>query len=200
MKLSIPVTVEKIDACLPQTQCGECDYDGCMPYAKAILKGEANIDKCPPGGLKTLDALATLTEQDPTPYREKVRSQTRPAQVVVIQEDACIGCTKCIQACPVDAIMGSAKHMHTVIESECTGCQLCITPCPVDCIDVKSIPESKTPQPDLSRQRYNARNQRLERIQNERTEKHRTNKKLKHRDYIQEAIARVNAKRGASKK
>ncbi len=127
--------VDKIDALLPQTQCGQCSYPGCRPYAEAIAKGEADINQCPPGGETTIIALADLLDRDPKPLNPE-NGTVKPKMVAVIDEQRCIGCTLCIQACPVDAILGAAKHMHTVIESECTGCELCLPPCPVDCIDM----------------------------------------------------------------
>lgn len=124
--------VENIDALLPQTQCGQCGYPGCRPYAEAINEGDA-INKCPPGGENTIAALADLLGREPEPLDGEAQAEER---VAFIREDECIGCTKCIQACPVDAIIGAAKQMHTVIEDECTGCDLCLAPCPVDCIDM----------------------------------------------------------------
>lgn len=149
-----------IDKLLPQTQCQECGYDGCRPYASAIARGEADIDLCPPGGLKTLHDLAKVVNRDPAPYEEEMRSKTRPPSLAYINEADCIGCTKCIQACPVDAILGSNKQMHTVIEKECTGCELCVEPCPVDCITMKPLTQSAF-DPDVSRQRFEARQTRL---------------------------------------
>ncbi len=129
--------VDQIDALLPQTQCGQCGHPGCRPYATAIAAGEA-INKCPPGGQATIDALAALLGVEaPTLDAEHGVNQGR--RVAVIREAECIGCTKCIQACPVDAILGAAKHMHTVIADECTGCDLCVEPCPVDCIDMVPV-------------------------------------------------------------
>ncbi|WP_455203304.1 electron transport complex subunit RsxB [Kaarinaea lacus] len=130
--------VEKIDALLPQTQCGQCTYPGCRPYAEAIAKGEADINQCPPGGETTIIALADLLGKDPKPLNPE-HGEESAKTVVYIDEETCIGCTLCIQACPVDAILGAAKQMHTVIESECTGCDLCIPPCPVECIHIKEI-------------------------------------------------------------
>ena len=133
--------VEKIDALLPQTQCAQCHYPGCRPYAEAIAKGEAEINQCPPGGDETVKALADLLGVEAKP----LNAQSLPAasrQVAVIDEWACIGCTLCIQACPVDAILGAPKWMHTVIAAECTGCVLCIAPCPVDCISMQPVQES----------------------------------------------------------
>ena len=125
--------VERLDRLLPQTQCGQCGYAGCRPYAEAMARGEAGIDHCPPGGDAGARALAHLLGVPARPY-DRARGSHKPAPVAVIVEADCIGCTKCIQACPVDAIIGAAKHMHTVIEPLCTGCELCVPACPVDCI------------------------------------------------------------------
>jgi len=125
--------VEQINSILPQTQCGQCTYAGCKPYAEAIAKGEAKINQCPPGGQEGVDALAELLNVDTLPLNEE-HGETKPKHVVEIDEELCIGCTLCIQACPVDAILGASKVMTTVIASECTGCDLCIPVCPVDCI------------------------------------------------------------------
>jgi electron transport complex protein RnfB len=130
--------VDKIDAILPQTQCGQCTYAGCRPYAEAIAKGEADINQCPPGGEATIIALADLLGKDPKPLNPE-HGVEKPKTEAVIDEQICIGCTLCIQACPVDAILGAAKQMHTVIASECTGCELCVPPCPVECIDMIPI-------------------------------------------------------------
>jgi electron transport complex protein RnfB len=124
---------EQINALLPQTQCGQCGYPGCKPYSEAIAGGDA-INKCPPGGAATIQALAALLDVEVLPL-DAVEGE-KPQMVAFIREAECIGCTKCIQACPVDAILGAAKHMHTVIAAECTGCDLCVEPCPVDCIDM----------------------------------------------------------------
>jgi len=129
--------VEQIDAILPQTQCGQCGHPGCRPYAEAISNGEA-INLCPPGGQSTVQALADLLDIDAIPLDGDATEEPKK-QVAVIREDECIGCTKCIQACPVDAILGAAKQMHTVITDECTGCDLCVEPCPVDCIDMIEV-------------------------------------------------------------
>jgi len=125
---------DQINAILPQTQCGQCGYPGCRPYSEAIADGDA-INKCPPGGEETIQALADLLDVEPQPLDAEHGVEKEPV-VAWIREDECIGCTKCIQACPVDAILGAAKVMHTVIADECTGCDLCIEPCPVDCIDL----------------------------------------------------------------
>ena len=129
--------IQRIDALLPQTQCGKCGHPGCKPYAEGIANGEP-INKCPPGGSETIAALADLLK---VPVLElDVSRGSAPAQIAYIRESECIGCTKCIQACPVDAIVGAAKFMHTVIVDECTGCDLCVAPCPVDCIEMHPLP------------------------------------------------------------
>ena len=127
--------VDQIDKILPQTQCGQCSFAGCRPYAEAIAAGEVDINRCPPGGEATIQALADLLDVEPKPLDEECGVE-KPKTLAVIDEARCIGCTLCIQACPVDAILGAAKHMHTVIADECTGCELCVEPCPVDCIDM----------------------------------------------------------------
>jgi electron transport complex protein RnfB len=133
--------IEKIDSILPQTQCGQCGYPGCKPYATAIANGEADINQCPPGGDDGIHKLAELLGVDYKPLNEE-HGVPKPKSVAIIDEKTCIGCTLCIQACPVDAILGSAKHMHTIIEKECTGCELCLPPCPVDCIEMVPIKET----------------------------------------------------------
>jgi electron transport complex protein RnfB len=125
---------DQINQILPQTQCGQCGYPGCKPYATAIADGDA-INKCPPGGQETIDALADLLDVESMTLDAEHGEEKAP-KVAFIREEECIGCTKCIQACPVDAILGAAKLMHTVIADECTGCDLCLDPCPVDCIDM----------------------------------------------------------------
>ena len=133
--------IEKIDSILPQTQCGQCGYPGCKPYATAIANGEADINQCPPGGDDGIHKLADLLGVDYKPLNEE-HGVPKPKSIAIIDEKTCIGCTLCIQACPVDAILGSAKHMHTIIEKECTGCELCLPPCPVDCIEMVPIKET----------------------------------------------------------
>lgn len=130
--------VDRIDALLPQTQCGQCNYPGCRPYAEAIARDEADINQCPPGGEAGVRALADLLGREAKPLNPENGEETART-VVKIDEARCIGCTLCIQACPVDAIVGAAKLMHTVIQSECTGCDLCLPPCPVDCIDIVEV-------------------------------------------------------------
>ena len=129
--------VERIDALLPQTQCGQCQFPGCRPYAEAIAHGTADIDRCPPGGEATVRALAALLDRPPRPV-DPGYGPTKPPLVAVIDEARCIGCALCLPACPVDAIVGAPRFMHTVIEAQCTGCELCLPPCPVDCIAMAS--------------------------------------------------------------
>ena len=131
--------IDEINALLPQTQCGQCGYKGCRPYADAIAAGFADINQCPPGGDDGIKALADFLGIAPKPLNPRFGQPKHKAAAFIIEED-CIGCMKCIQACPVDAIMGAAKLMHTVIASECTGCELCLEPCPMDCIVMKPVP------------------------------------------------------------
>jgi electron transport complex protein RnfB len=133
--------VEKIDAILPQTQCGQCGYPGCKPYASAIAKGEADINCCPPGGEEGIRKLADLLGREFKPL-DAEHGVEKPKSVAFIDEQTCIGCTLCIQACPVDAIVGAAKQMHTIVALQCTGCELCLPPCPVDCIAMVPIAET----------------------------------------------------------
>ena len=133
--------VEKIDAILPQTQCGQCGFPGCKPYAVAIAAEQAEINECPPGGEEGIHKLADLLGVEFKPLNAE-NGIEKPKSVAFIDENTCIGCTLCIQACPVDAILGAAKHMHTIIAQECTGCELCVEPCPVDCISMLPIAES----------------------------------------------------------
>ncbi len=130
--------IEQINAILPQTQCGQCGFKGCRPYAEAIASGIAEINQCPPGGDEGIAQLAGLLEISVKPLNPAF-GEYKPKQVAFIIEEDCIGCVKCIAACPVDAILGAAKFMHTVIANECTGCELCISPCPVDCIEMRNV-------------------------------------------------------------
>ncbi len=160
--------IERIEALLPQTQCQQCGYAGCRPYAEAISSGAADINRCPPGGEAVIADLADLLQRAPTPLDTRCGITKAPA-VALIDEAWCIGCTLCIQACPVDAIAGAAKVMHTVIGDECTGCELCIPPCPVDCIQMAMVARPADPEPRESRithaaharARYRARHERL---------------------------------------
>jgi electron transport complex protein RnfB len=146
--------VEKIDALLPQTQCGQCGFPGCRPYAEAIAEAKADINQCPPGGEDGVKALAELLGVESKPL-DPARGEAKPKAVASIDETRCIGCTLCIQACPVDAILGAPRFMHTVLASECTGCELCIAPCPVDCIRMEPIPATaatwRWPEPEAAR-------------------------------------------------
>jgi len=129
---------EKIEAILPQTQCGQCGYPGCRPYAEAINKGEADINLCPPGGMEGVQRLADLLGREVKP----LEAEEKPKAIAFIDEQTCIGCTLCIQACPVDAIVGAAKQMHTIVDDLCTGCELCVPPCPVECITMEPTGEN----------------------------------------------------------
>jgi electron transport complex protein RnfB len=157
------ISAKQIDALLPQTQCTLCGFKGCMPYAQALASQQATINLCPPGGTEGLIALGELLSQNSAPYIEEMKQKAKPKMKAVIREAECIGCTKCIQACPVDAILGMGKQMHSVIADECTGCELCVAPCPVDCIDMvvmanQAITESEK---NLARMRYQTREKRL---------------------------------------
>ncbi|MEM1244512.1 MAG: RnfABCDGE type electron transport complex subunit B [Pseudomonadota bacterium] len=154
------ISAEQIDAILPQTQCEECGYKGCLPYANAIVSKAASLDLCKPGGITTLKELGELCQEDINAAIPKVQQRTQIKQLAIIDEDLCIGCTKCIKACPVDAIVGAKKLMHTVIENECTGCELCVAPCPMDCIEMVDAAD-QTLHSDQYRARYQARQNRL---------------------------------------
>lgn len=157
--------VAQINALLPQTQCQRCQYAGCKPYAEAVVQGES-IARCAPGGIAVLKKLANLLNQDPTPYYEEVIARYTAPALALIREHECIGCTKCIQACPTDAIIGSAKMLHTVIARDCTGCELCVPVCPVDCIDLYRTTQPLE-NPMYFQQRYEQKQQRLIQQKNE---------------------------------
>lgn len=165
--------IEQINALLPQTQCTRCGYQGCKPYAEAIANDEADINQCSPLGVQGIQALADLLNKPFKPLNPEFGEYQPPKVAVIIEED-CIGCAKCLPACPVDAILGASKVMHTVIQSECTGCELCVAPCPVDCIVMEEIEliYSST----IAKQRYEAKQQRLIRLQDEKAEKMRLQK------------------------
>jgi len=197
------IPVDDIDALLPQTQCRRCGYDGCRPYAEAIAAGETDINRCPPGGEATVHRLAELTGIDAKPL-DPACGDASLAKVAFIREDECIGCTRCIQVCPTDAIIGAAKQMHTVIEADCTGCELCVPACPVDCID---MPESHAdtgqplwpPEREIdaeraarARQLFEARQQRLNRRT---TRRRRTTRHEETVDAREDAIATSAAKK-----
>jgi len=209
-------TANQIDALLPQTQCQRCGFNGCKPYAEAIAAGETDINRCPPGGDATIENLARLTGVSQKPLAPECGTAEQP-KVAFIREDECIGCTKCIQVCPVDAILGAAKQMHTIIAGECTGCELCVPACPVDCIDmpIAQGAEGQPSWPPLSetdalraaqaRERYVARNGRLAQEQAEKAARRAAKREaakqpetnsLTRKQEIAAAIARAKAKRG----
>ena len=132
------IKTEEILSALPQTQCGQCNYPGCRPYAEAIIQGEADFNQCPPGGTATIKILADILGRQVKALNQ-VQGRENEPHLALIDETLCIGCVKCIKACPVDAILGAAKQMHTVLAEECTGCELCVAPCPMDCISMQAV-------------------------------------------------------------
>jgi electron transport complex protein RnfB len=181
-----PSSADGIDALLPQTQCIQCGFPGCREYAEALVAGQADLNRCPPGGATTIAALALSLGLAPKALDPDCGDE-RPWVVARIDEAVCIGCTLCIQACPVDAILGAAKRMHTVIESECTGCELCLDPCPVDCIDLAptrwhaKVADSflegwMRERAPLARRRFHARRQRQLQLRQARAERRRSKK------------------------
>jgi electron transport complex protein RnfB len=209
--------IQRIDALLPQTQCGKCGHPGCKPYAEGIAQGEA-INKCPPGGQETIAGLAQLLK---LPVLELDTSRgDAPAQIAFIREAECIGCTKCIQACPVDAIVGAAKLMHTVIIDECTGCDLCVAPCPVDCIEMRPLTtvvpivgglassdherQARSLKRDRARRRFEQRNARLQREEEQKLAERLARTKraapvtAASENPVQAAIERVRAQKAAA--
>ncbi|OAI02297.1 electron transporter RnfB [Methylomonas methanica] len=170
---------DQIDALLPQTQCRKCGYQGCRPYAEAISSGEADIDQCPPGGDQGIQLLAELLNVPAKPLNPAFGVQ-RPLQIAVIDETACIGCTKCLPPCPTDAILGASKHMHTVIAALCTGCELCVAPCPVNCISMVASTNTEwtTAYADQSRQRHQAKSRRQAKAEAEKSERLNRQKQL----------------------
>ena len=191
---------DRIDALLPQTQCGQCGYGGCRPYAEAIARDGAAINRCPPGGAAGIADLAALLDRAPLPL-DPACGVEQPPRIARIVEADCIGCTKCIQACPVDAIVGAPKLMHTVLADLCTGCELCLPPCPVDCIvmmDAGRAKESaaqRRQRADAARERFASRNARLLREQ-EREQRHAADQTGASRAAVLAAIARAKARRG----
>jgi len=170
-----PTLVDQINALLPQTQCGQCSFQGCRPYAEAIASGVADINQCPPGGDEGIRDLADLLGVSPKPLNTEFGLHKPPSVAFIIEKD-CIGCVKCIAACPVDAIVGAAKLMHTVIASECTGCELCIAPCPVDCIVMQPAPpnnseKTRAQKSAQAKRRYDARCSRKEQEDAEKAER-----------------------------
>lgn len=168
---SLLIRADRIDAILPQTQCRRCGFEGCRPYAEALAAGQSEINRCPPGGDAGVARLAQLLGREVLPIDPECGSADAPRVLARIIEDQCIGCTMCIQACPVDAIIGAPKRMHTVIRSDCTGCELCVAPCPVDCIVLEPVPVEEvwtSEQADRFRLRHSARKERLARRELER--------------------------------
>jgi electron transport complex protein RnfB len=166
--------IEQINALLPQTQCGQCGFKGCRPYAEAMAAGLADINQCPPGGDEGVAELAALLGLAFKPLNPHYGEHKAKSVAFIVEQD-CIGCVKCLAVCPVDAILGAAKWMHTVIASECTGCELCIAPCPVDCIVMQPVAElSKAEKRDFAqhaKQRYEARCLRIQQEENEKAER-----------------------------
>lgn len=162
-----PALAARIDALLPQTQCTRCGYPTCRDYAAAIATGAADLNQCPPGGAATIAALAILLGRSPKPLNP-ANGVEGPPRVAWIDETRCIGCAKCLDPCPVDAIVGAPKFLHAVLPDECTGCELCIPPCPVDCIELRAAPSARSPAPEANRRRHEAHLQRLTRLAEDR--------------------------------
>ncbi|MBY0576847.1 MAG: electron transport complex subunit RsxB [Gallionellaceae bacterium] len=193
MTESLPTLLDRIDDILPQTQCRKCGYSGCRPYAEAIANREADINKCPPGGEEGIRELSNLLGVEFKPFGADV--VLAPPSVAFIDENLCIGCTLCLQACPVDAISGASRQMHTIIAPLCTGCELCVAPCPVDCISMLPLPQ-EAPSRDkkhatakAARERYQFRLERIERGKREKAEK----LAQKERDAVKPAAAPTDA-------
>jgi electron transport complex protein RnfB len=193
MNVDPKLLIKKVDNLLPQTQCRECGYAGCFPYAQAMVEQDEKIDRCLPGGESTLVALSTLLKREVSTNKGVLKEQ--PLRLAHIRAEECIGCTKCLQACPVDAILGSAKQLHSILSFECTGCGLCVEPCPVDCIDLIPVRELSY-QPEQARQRFNARSLRLttQKIK-ENHLSHEEKEIVQQRSYVEDAIGRAKMKK-----
>ena len=198
---SFHTLADRIDAILPQTQCEQCGYHGCRPYAEAIARAEAPINQCPPGGAAGVEQLASLLDQ-PMVRLNPDHGVEKPRMLARIVEADCIGCTKCIQACPVDAIVGASKLMHTVIADDCTGCELCVPACPVDCIVLLPMPAAQIDavHADAAREHFNRREARLERQRQQReaelaAHKAAVAKNAVQRNPVLEALARAKARK-----
>ncbi len=197
--MSRSTLADRIDALLPQTQCTKCGYDGCRPYAEAIADDSAAINQCPPGGASGIAKLAALTGRTALPLNP-ANGVESPLRVAVIDEPRCIGCTLCIQACPVDAIIGAARRMHVVIDPWCTGCDLCVAPCPVDCIamvDIKPPRAWSGVDADAARARHDARRLRLATKAGEPAPAPADDAGLR-QAAVQAALARARARRGGA--
>lgn len=199
------IIADRIDAILPQTQCEQCGYHGCRPYAEAIAHNVAPINQCPPGGAAGIQQLATLLNRPVLPLNPE-HGVEKPRTLARIVEADCIGCTKCIQACPVDAIVGASKLMHTVIGDDCTGCELCVPACPVDCIVLVPMPATHidASHADAARQHFNRREARLQRQKLQRDAELSAHKAAVgdaavKRNPVLEALARARAKQQAPK-
>jgi electron transport complex protein RnfB len=197
---AVSTLADRIDAILPQTQCEQCGFHGCRPYAEAIARAEAPINRCPPGGDAGIRALADLLGRPPLPL-DPAHGVEKPRILARIVEADCIGCTKCIQVCPVDAIVGAAKLMHTVIADDCTGCELCVPACPVDCIVLLPMPPAQidSAHADAAREHFGRRESRLERLRIEHEQELAARKAAvdggAQRNPVLEALARAKAKK-----
>ncbi|KJV37174.1 RnfABCDGE type electron transport complex subunit B [Luteibacter yeojuensis] len=196
-----PTLADRIDALLPQTQCEQCGFHGCRPYAEAIAASEAPINRCPPGGALGIERLAALLGQPVLPL-DPVHGEEKPRTLARVVEAECIGCTKCIQACPVDAILGAAKVMHTVVSDLCTGCELCVPACPVDCITLDPMPLAQAGDrayADAARLRFQRREGRLGRERDAREQQLAASKRdvgaPAARNAVLDALARAKAKK-----
>jgi electron transport complex protein RnfB len=196
-----PTLADNIDTLLPQTQCEQCGFHGCRPYAEAIAADEAGIDRCPPGGAAGIARLAALLDRPVVPL-DRSRGVEKPRTLARIVEADCIGCTKCVQVCPVDAIVGAAKLMHTVVTDLCTGCELCVPACPVDCIDLDPMPLGQRDDrvhADAARQRFQRREARLAGERQDRERRLAANKvdvaAPAARNPVLEALARAKARK-----
>jgi electron transport complex protein RnfB len=200
MNTPLDTLADRIDALLPQTQCEQCGYHGCRPYAEAIARGEAPINQCPPGGAAGIAKLAALLDQPVLPLNPD-HGIEKPRMLARIVEADCIGCTKCIQACPVDAIVGAAKLMHTVIADDCTGCELCVAACPVDCIVLEPMPLAQAgdvAHADAARAHFQRREARLARERAQREAELAARKVAVETNPVLAALARARAKQGNS--